>query len=150
MHPTYEDCSSSWTRSKFGGERLHCRSVYSWPRHWLEVSRPLHGQPHYLRRKSFWCLDPTDGLGDVPVASRYTNCALPALNRNRNKNKIYQIKKSKVFLLTGRGGVYGCEMSRILHCLDNRLIYGEPAALYHQKDLTPISVRGWVNCYCTA
>jgi hypothetical protein len=29
--------------------------------------------------------------------------------------------KSKAILVTGLGGLYGCEMLRIPHCLDNRL-----------------------------
>jgi hypothetical protein len=29
--------------------------------------------------------------------------------------------ESKAILVTGRGGLQGCEMSRIPHCLDNRL-----------------------------
>jgi hypothetical protein len=30
----------------------------------------------------------------------------------------------KAISITGRGGLYGCEMLRIPHCLDNRLIDG--------------------------
>jgi hypothetical protein len=30
-------------------------------------------------------------------------------------------EKGKLSPLTGRGGLYGCEMLRIPHCLDNRL-----------------------------
>jgi hypothetical protein len=32
--------------------------------------------------------------------------------------------KSKAIPVTGRGGLWGCEMLRIPHCLDNRLING--------------------------
>jgi hypothetical protein len=40
------------------------------------------------------------------------------------KSKVKSIvkkSKSKAIPVTGRGGLYGCEMLRILHCLDNRL-----------------------------
>jgi hypothetical protein len=51
--------------------------------------------------------------------------------------------KGKVIPVTGRRGPYGCETSRILHFLDNRLTDGgevlsltrRPAALYPQEDL---------------
>jgi hypothetical protein len=33
-------------------------------------------------------------------------------------------KKNKAIPVTGRGGLLGCEMLRIAHCLDNRLVDG--------------------------
>jgi hypothetical protein len=47
-------------------------------------------------------------------------------------------KKSKVIPVTGRGGMYGCKMSRFTHCLDNRFKDGgcqpyKPAAFYPAK-----------------
>jgi hypothetical protein len=66
------------------------------------------------------------------------------------------IKKSKVEV-TGRGGLYGCEMLRIPHCLDNPLIDGDKVVSpTHRPRFTPqkynfflfpvlISVRGRVN-----
>jgi hypothetical protein len=35
-----------------------------------------------------------------------------------------RIKKEKVIPVTGLGGLYGCEMLRIPHCLDNRFTDG--------------------------
>jgi hypothetical protein len=32
--------------------------------------------------------------------------------------------KSKAIAVTGRGGLYGCKMLRIRHCLDNQLTDG--------------------------
>jgi hypothetical protein len=51
-------------------------------------------------------------------------------------------EKGKFITLTGRGGPYGCEISRLSHFLDNRLTNGDeivnltrrPAALYSQED----------------
>jgi hypothetical protein len=58
--------------------------------------------------------------------------------------------KSKAIPVTGRGGLYGCEMSRIPYYLDNRL--GEIVSLTRRQGSSPqeeflvlISVRGWVN-----
>jgi hypothetical protein len=62
--------------------------------------------------------------------------------------------KSKAVSVTGRGGLYGCEMLRTLHCLDNRLTDGgEVVSLMHRPRSAPqkkfcilslvlISVRG--------
>jgi hypothetical protein len=51
-------------------------------------------------------------------------------------------KKSKAIAVTGHGGPYGCETSRLPHFLDNQLTDGsetvslihQPAALYPQED----------------
>jgi hypothetical protein len=61
--------------------------------------------------------------------------------------------ESKAILVTDRGGLYGCEMSRILQFLDNRLRGGcKIVTLKHgprstaQKDLLAhISLRGCAN-----
>jgi hypothetical protein len=56
----------------------------------------------------------------------------------------YNESLKKAIPITGRGGVYGCEMLRIPHCLDNRL-YGcqayAPAAVYSPETLILVSVR---------
>jgi hypothetical protein len=65
-------------------------------------------------------------------------------------------KKSKAVLVIGRGGLYGCEMLRIPHCLDNWLVDGgKVVSTTHLPHFTPqkhylflmlpvlISVRGW-------
>jgi hypothetical protein len=47
-------------------------------------------------------------------------------------------KKSKTIPVTGRGGLYGCEMLRIPHCLDNRLTDGgKVASPTHRPRSTP-------------
>jgi hypothetical protein len=38
--------------------------------------------------------------------------------------KMIRSKKSKAIPVTGLGGLWGCEMLRIPHCLDNRLTDG--------------------------
>jgi hypothetical protein len=59
------------------------------------------------------------------------------------------VKKSKVIRVTGRGGPYGCETSRLPHFLHNRLTDCQPyapAALYTPgRFLVLISVRGRVD-----
>jgi hypothetical protein len=41
--------------------------------------------------------------------------------RNRNSNRVSTVHASKAIPVTGLGGLQGCEMLRIPHCLDNRL-----------------------------
>jgi hypothetical protein len=45
------------------------------------------------------------------------------INNNNYKGHITHNEKTKnkAVPVTGRGGLWGCEMLRILHCLDNRL-----------------------------
>jgi hypothetical protein len=46
--------------------------------------------------------------------------------------------KSKAIPVTGRGGLQGCEMLRISHCLDNRLTdFGEVVSATHPPHFTP-------------
>jgi hypothetical protein len=53
-----------------------------------------------------------------------------------NKGKVK--KKSKAIPITGLGGLLGCEMLRIPHCLDNRLTYGgKVVSLTHRPHFTP-------------
>jgi hypothetical protein len=60
----------------------------------------------------------------------------------------YVIQERKAFLVTGRGGPYRCEMSRLPDFLDSQLPDGEVFSLTHQFPFTPgrflvlISVRG--------
>jgi hypothetical protein len=42
-----------------------------------------------------------------------------------------KVKTRPVIPVTGRGGVLGCEMMRILHCLDNRLTGGGKVSTDH-------------------
>jgi hypothetical protein len=49
------------------------------------------------------------------------------------RTNISYIYNSKAIPVTGRGGLYGCEMLRILHFLDNRLTDGgEDVSLTHR------------------
>jgi hypothetical protein len=45
-------------------------------------------------------------------------------NKPEGLIRIVKVKKGKDIPVTGRGGPYGCEMSRFTHFLDNRLIDG--------------------------
>jgi hypothetical protein len=69
---------------------------------------------------------PRSGLQSQPVA---ISTMLPRL--------IHKILKSKAIPLTRRGGLYGCEMLRISHCLDNRLTDGSKiASTMHRSRVT--------------
>jgi hypothetical protein len=47
-------------------------------------------------------------------------------------------QKASIIPLTGRGDLYGCEMLRIPHCLDKRLIDGGKVVTpTHQPHFTP-------------
>jgi hypothetical protein len=48
---------------------------------------------------------------------------------------IYILYKSKAIPITGRGGLQGCEMLRIPHCLDSRLTDGDKV----------VSPRHWLH-----
>jgi hypothetical protein len=74
----------------------------------------------------------------------YEKKSLPCvINENEavcgGKDRIFAIKvKSKAIPVTCRGGLKGCEMSRIPHCLDNRLIDGDKVVSpTHRPHLTP-------------
>jgi hypothetical protein len=57
---------------------------------------------------------------------------------NRLFNKITKRKESKAISVTGRGGLWGCEMLRISHCLDNRLTDGvKVVSPTHRPHFTP-------------
>jgi hypothetical protein len=48
------------------------------------------------------------------------------------------VKKGKAIPVTGRGGLQGCEMLRIPHCLGNRLTDGgKYVSLTHPPHFTP-------------
>jgi hypothetical protein len=63
---------------------------------------------------------------------------------------IYFLKKSKAIHVTGRGGLSGCEMLRIPHCLDNRLTDGKVVSFTRPPSSTPqkfpFSVSGTYLC----
>jgi hypothetical protein len=92
-------------------------------------------------------------LSSVSILSKYLVCLLPwfcsEVTDTCNETVLYFIwfdcillKKSKAIPVTGHGGPYGCEISRLPHFLDNRLRDGgelgcqpyTPATLYTQKD----------------
>jgi hypothetical protein len=55
-----------------------------------------------------------------------------------NCDGIRKEKKSKAIPVTGRGGLQGCEILRIPHCLDNRLIDGgKVVSSTHWPHFTP-------------
>jgi hypothetical protein len=62
-------------------------------------------------------------------------------------------KKNKAIPVIGRGGLQGCEMLKIPHCLDNRLTYGGKAVSpTHWPHFTPqkhyyFSISGTHFCY---
>jgi hypothetical protein len=75
--------------------------------------------------KPTWCHIPEDGI-------LHSHC--------RENQKFYTKVKveSKAIPVTGRGGLYGCEMLRIPHCLDNRLLDGgNIVSPTHQPHFTP-------------
>jgi hypothetical protein len=48
-----------------------------------------------------------------------------------------KVKKGKAIPVTGCGGLYGCDMLRIPHCLDNRLIdAGKVVSSTHRPHFT--------------
>jgi hypothetical protein len=56
-------------------------------------------------------------------------------------------KKSKAIPVTGRGGPYGCEMSRLPHFLDSRLTDGgEVVTLTHWLPFTCRKIPGTHFC----
>jgi hypothetical protein len=62
---------------------------------------------------------------------------------NTFRNMHCKLKKGKAIPITGHGGAWGCEMSRLKHFLDNRLVDDgdvvrlkrQSTARYSQKDL---------------
>jgi hypothetical protein len=56
-------------------------------------------------------------------------------------------KKSKAIPVTGRGGPYGCETSRLSHFLDTRLTdRGEVVNLMRRQPFTPRKILGTHFC----
>jgi hypothetical protein len=50
----------------------------------------------------------------------------------------YNYYKSKAIPITDRAGLYGCDMLRIPHCLDNQLTDGGKVfSPMHQQNFTP-------------
>jgi hypothetical protein len=57
------------------------------------------------------------------------------------------IVKGKVTLVTGRGGPYGYETSKLPHFLDNRLTHGgEVVSLTRRPPFTPRKIPGTHFC----
>jgi hypothetical protein len=93
----------------------------------------------------------TDGSEVVSLTRR------PAALYHTEKFLVKSKKKTKAIRITGLGGLECCEMLRVPHCLDNRLIDGgKYVILTHPPHFTPqniiiwmflvlISVRSWVN-----
>jgi hypothetical protein len=77
------------------------------------------------------------GLNDRGKGKFFTSSGVeprPLGRPSRSQSK----SKSKVVPVTGREGLKGCEMLRIRHCLDNRLIDGgKVVILTHQPHFTP-------------
>jgi hypothetical protein len=60
--------------------------------------------------------------------------------------ELKKYKKSISIPVTGCGGPYGCEMSRLPHFLDNRLTDGEVVSLMHWPPFTPRKIPGTHFC----
>jgi hypothetical protein len=74
----------------------------------------------------------------------YTN------NKGHITHKEYNTKKVKLSLQHGRGGLWGYEVSRIPHCLDNRLTdTGKVVSHTHRPLFTPrnLAVLIYVTYY---
>jgi hypothetical protein len=88
--------------------------------------------------------NPIFQLNDEHVHSVHTVCN--CLNVNFPGQWIRD-KKGKAITVTGRGGPYGCETSRLPHFLDNWLTYdGEVASLTRPPLFTPRNMPG--NHFC--
>jgi hypothetical protein len=71
--------------------------------------------------------------------------SLAASSSERRKDKVTcEIgKKDKAIPVTGRGGPYGCETSRLPHFLDNRYKDGgEVVGLMRRPPFIPRKIRG--------
>jgi hypothetical protein len=65
----------------------------------------------------------------------------------RTKNYPKLKKKGKIILVTGRGGLYGCETSRLPHFLNNRLTGGgEVVSLTRRPPFSPRKIPGTHFC----
>jgi hypothetical protein len=63
------------------------------------------------------------------------------------KNLYSEGNVGKAILATGRGGPYGCDMSRLPHFLDNRLTDGdEVVSLTRWLSFTPRKIPGTHFC----
>jgi hypothetical protein len=74
-----------------------------------------------------------------------TQCSLifrSSLQHEPYKNKV----KNKAILVTGRGGLQGCEKSRILHFLDNRLTDGSVVVSLTRRSLFTRTIPGTHFC----
>jgi hypothetical protein len=69
----------------------------------------------------------------------------------RNSQEAHSVSISKAIPVTDRGGLKGCEMLRVPHCLDNRLTdAGKVVSPTHRPQFTPekhyLSVSGTLFC----
>jgi hypothetical protein len=60
----------------------------------------------------------------VPGSAKMCASLCFCTRKRQHHNPIFCIGKGKDIPVTGRGGTYGCERSRLPHCLDKRLIDG--------------------------
>jgi hypothetical protein len=130
-----------WTKPN-----IHTLLTQSWK--WKRLVRPKRRAP-----PSYMALQPRRQYSSV-IAVRSSN-TFPRLSPRKDtscikplwsvllSNNEYSIwlGKGKAIPVTGSGGPYGCETSRLPHFLDTRLTDGEvvsltrrPAALYYQED----------------
>jgi hypothetical protein len=78
--------------------------------------------------------------------------AVPGTNRYlgtqyRPTNNIKKRSKGNAIPVTGLGGPYGCETSRLPHYLDSRLRDGREVSLTRRPPFTPKKIRGTHFCY---
>jgi hypothetical protein len=71
----------------------------------------------------------------------------PTLYNLNNDTSLYNLVKGKAIPVTGRGGPYGCETSRLPHFLDNPLTDGdESVSLTRRTPFIPREIPGTHFC----
>jgi hypothetical protein len=71
----------------------------------------------------------------------------------RTSQEAHSVSQNKAVPVTGLGSLYGCDMLRIPHCIDNRLTDGDKIVIpTHRPHFTPqkhyyFSVSGTHFCY---
>jgi hypothetical protein len=114
-------CRMSCWRSKFAPRWSSSgNNLYYLIQRWTYpyVQEPFNNSTHILRYKD---------VLDIRFMPHHPN-SIGERPRDHSRgyewNESGQTGKSKAISLTGRGGLYGCEMLRILYCLYNRLTDG--------------------------